>query len=153
MWQIVTVLAAASMRINRAYLPLLLRSALILLCAFTAVVLKFAGLRGLEPSLAVLPAMLLLCVAALASLPLPPAVPAVIPPLAETLTAAVIVGSLGENGILFLLYLLIPIFTAGITAGAWPGVACGATAAAVVPQATPGQAPAVIPAVKIGISR
>jgi len=131
-WQIVTVLAAASMRINRAYLPLLLRSALILLCALTAVVLKFAGRSGLEPSLAVLPAMLLLCVAALASLPLPPAVPAVIPPLAETLTAAVIVGSLGENGILFLLYLLIPIFTAGITAGAWPGVACGATAAAVV---------------------
>jgi signal transduction histidine kinase len=131
-WQIVTVLAAASMRINRAYLPLLLRSALILLCALTAVLLKFAGPFGLEPSLAVLPAMLLLCVAALASLPLPPSVPSVIPPLAETLTAAVIVGSLGENGILFLLYLLIPIFTAGITAGAWPGVACGATAAAVV---------------------
>src|SRR5690349_12909409 len=120
------------MRINRAYVPLLLRSSVILLCALTAVALKFSDLRGLEPSLAVLPAMLLLCVAALASLPLPPSVPAVIPPLAETLTAAVIVGSLGRNGVLFLLYLLIPVFTAGITAGAWPGVACGATAAAVV---------------------
>jgi signal transduction histidine kinase len=118
------------MRINRAYVPLLVRSALILACALTAVMLRFFNLRGLEPSLAILPAMLLLCVAALASLPLPPTVPAALPSLAETLTAAVIVGSLGGDGVLFLLYLLIPVFTAGLAAGAWAGLACGATAAA-----------------------
>lgn len=118
------------MRINRAYVPLLVRSALILACALTAVAFKFFNLSGLEPSLAVLPAMLLLCVAALASLPLPPTVPAVLPPLAETLTAAVIVGSLGRNGVLFLLYLLIPVFTAGLNAGPWAGLACGITASA-----------------------
>jgi signal transduction histidine kinase len=118
------------MRINRAYVPLLVRSALILACALTAVALKFFSPNGLEPSLAVLPAMLLLCVAALASLPLPPTIPAVLPPLAETLTSAVIVGSLGPNGVLFLLYLLIPVFTAGLNAGPWAGLACGVTAAA-----------------------
>jgi signal transduction histidine kinase len=118
------------MRINRAYVPLLVRSALILACALTSVALKFFEPSGMEPSLAVLPAMLLLCVAALASLPLPPTVPAVLPPLAETLTAAVIVGSLGRNGVLFLLYLLIPVFTAGLNAGPWAGLACGVTAAA-----------------------
>jgi signal transduction histidine kinase len=118
------------MRINRAYVPLLVRSALILACALTSVALKFFSPNGLEPSLAVLPAMLLLCVAALASLPLPPTIPAVLPPLAETLTSAVIVGSLGPNGVLFLLYLLIPVFTAGLNAGPWAGLACGVTAAA-----------------------
>jgi signal transduction histidine kinase len=134
-WQIVTVLATTIPRVNRAYLPLVMRSSLLLLCSLTAVVLKIMGLQGLQPSLAVLPAMLLLCVAALASLPLPPSVPAAIPPLAETLTAAIVVGALGRNGVIFLLYLLIPVFTAGLAAGAAAGLACGVTAAVVMVMA------------------
>jgi signal transduction histidine kinase len=132
-WQIVTVLTSVSSRFPRAYIPLVARSALLLLCAMTGVALEIESPgNGLEPSLAVLPAILLLCVAALASLPMPAAVPAVIPSLAETLTAAIVVGALGRNGILFLLYLLIPIFTGGLMAGAWAGLACGGLAASVL---------------------
>lgn len=137
MWQIVTVLATASSRFNRAYLPLIVRGSMLLFCSLTAVALTLLDdLKGLSPSAAVLPAMLLLCVAALASLPLPPAVPAAMPPLAETLTAAIVVGALGRNGVLFLLYLLIPIFTAGLTAGVAAGLACGVVAAGVVVAAS-----------------
>ena len=75
MWQIVTV-PRIGLRLNSAFVPLAARGTLILICASTAVALGQFGLQGVPPSLAVLPAMLLLCVAALASLPLPSAVPA-----------------------------------------------------------------------------
>ena len=129
-WQIVTVPAVSRLRLEPAYIPLVARSGVLLLCSLMAVLL------GVGPSLAVLPAMLLLCVAALASLPLPSAVPAFIPPVAESFTAALVVGALGSNGVLFLLYLLIPVATGGFMAGPLTGLSCAVITSAVLVAAS-----------------
>ena len=130
MWQIVTV-AVLGLRVKSAFVPLVLRAGIILILASAAVVLKAIATYGFDdvtPSKILLPALLLLCVAALASLPLPSAVPPVIPALAETLTAAVIIGGMGKSGLLFLPYLTIPLFIAGLTTGLSAGLACAGVA-------------------------
>jgi two-component sensor histidine kinase len=93
-------------------------------------VFHLSGFPDLKQSDILLPAVLLVCVAGLASLPLPDAVPPVVPALAETLTAAVIIGGLGRGGLLFLPYLTVPLFVAGLTAGIAAGAACSALASA-----------------------
>jgi signal transduction histidine kinase len=129
-WQIVTV-AVLGLRVKSTFLPLVLRAGVILILACAAVTLKaLAAVSGTTPESLVgegdilLPALLLLCVASLASLPMPSAVPPVVPALAETFTAAVIIGGLGTTGLLFLPYLTIPLFLAGLTAGLAAGLAC-----------------------------
>ncbi len=137
MWQIVTV-AVLGLRVKNTFMPLVLRAGIILIFASAAVVLKtvastvfnLGGFNDLAEQDILLPAVLLVCVAGLASLPLPSAVPPVIPALAETLTAAVIIGGLGRSGLLFLPYLTIPLFIAGLTAGLSAGAACAALASA-----------------------
>jgi signal transduction histidine kinase len=133
-WQIVTV-AVLGLRVKSAFVPLVLRSGIIVILACAAVVLKalaeqlaISGFDDVKQENILLPALLLLCVAALAALPLPNAVPPVIPALAETLTAAVIVGGLGKSGLLFLPYLTIPLFIAGLTSGLAAGLACAGVA-------------------------
>jgi signal transduction histidine kinase len=121
---------AIGVRLNDAYVPLLVRSGLILVCAGTAAGLERVTGQGLPPSVTVVPALLLLGVGALASLPMPTAVPRLIPLLAEGLTAAVIVGAMGRNGVLFLLYLLVPLFMAGVSSGIAGALACAGLAVA-----------------------
>ena len=134
MWQIVTV-AVLGLRVKSVFLPLVLRAGIILIFTCAAVVLKaisttidLSGFSDLDQTRIVLPALLLLGVAALASLPLPSAVPPIIPALAETLTGAVIIGTLGKSGLLFLPYLTVPLFLAGLTTGLVAGLACAAVA-------------------------
>jgi signal transduction histidine kinase len=147
-WQIVTV-AVLGLRVKSVFVPLVLRAGIILIFTCAAVALKIvaahtdaiAGVNDIKPSDIVLPALLLLGVAALASLPLPAAVPPLIPLLAETLTAAVIIGTLGKSGLLFLPYLTVPLFLAGLTTGVAAGMACAAVAAVTL-MATVATAPA-----------
>jgi signal transduction histidine kinase len=137
-WQIVTV-AVLGLRVKSVFVPLVVRAGIILNFACVSVILKStAGNNSSATGEAtqfdrvtqtniLLAALLLLCVAALASLPLPSSVPPVIPALAETLTAAVILAGL-TSGLLFLPYLTIPLFIAGLTAGLAAGMACAALA-------------------------
>ena len=137
MWQIVTV-AVLGLRVKSVFVPLVLRAGVILIFACVGAILlaiktATAGTSNTSQFDAVnqtnilLTALLLLCVAALAALPLPMTVPPVIPALAETLTAAVIIAGL-TSGLLFLPYLTIPLFVAGLTAGLAAGLACAALA-------------------------
>lgn len=134
MWQIVTV-AVLGLRVKSTYVPLVLRAGIIVILACAAVVLQalatpllISGFNDVTRANILLPALLLLGVAALAALPLPGPVPPVIPALAETLTAAVIIGGLGKSGLLFLPYLTIPLFIAGLTTGLAAGLACAGVA-------------------------
>src|SRR4051812_31758007 len=121
-WQIVTV-AMLGLRAKSVFVPLALRAGIIMIFTAAAVVLKSiatqtegsSGFDGINKTHIVLPPLLLLGVAALASLPIPAAVPPFIPALAETLTAAVIIGTQGKSGLLFLPYLTIPLFLAGLS--------------------------------------
>lgn len=137
MWQIVTV-AVLGFRVKSVFVPLILRAGIIAVFACAAVVLKtLADLEMLDGTQLgtvsragiLLPALLLLCVAALASLPLPNPVPPAVPALAETLTSAVIIAGLGASGLLFLPYLTVPLFIGGLTAGLAAGLACAALGA------------------------
>jgi signal transduction histidine kinase len=137
-WQIVTV-AVLGLRVKSVFVPLVLRAGIILIFACVGVVLKAITEADPAERLAqtafdkvtttniLLTALLLLCVAALASLPLPNTVPPIVPALAETLTAGVIIAGL-TSGLLFLPYLTIPLFIAGLTAGLAAGWACAALA-------------------------
>jgi signal transduction histidine kinase len=141
-WQIVTV-AVLGLRVKSTFMPLILRAGVILILACAAVILRSAaaadpavtGTTTIGERTILLPALILLLVAALASLPMPTVVPPIVPVLAETLAAAVVVGgiglgSLGAAGLLFLPYLTIPLFLAGLTAGPAAGLACAAIASA-----------------------
>jgi signal transduction histidine kinase len=139
MWQIVTV-ALLGLRVKSVFVPLVLRAGIILIFTSAAVILKAIATRtdgtggmndgfdAIQQSQIVLPALLLLGVAALASLPLPSAVMPLVPALAETLTAAVIIGTQGKSGLLFLPYLTIPLFLAGLTTGLVAGLGCALVA-------------------------
>jgi hypothetical protein len=109
MWQI-TQVARLRPRLTSVYWPLLARACLISLCGLiTAFVYS--------PSQAIAPALLLLLVAALGTMPVPRTVPAWLQPLTETLAASLVVGALRDSGVLFVPYVLLPLATAGITAG------------------------------------
>jgi signal transduction histidine kinase len=109
MWHI-TLVARLRPRLTSVYWPLVARACLI---AFSGLVTVFV----LRPSAAIAPVLLLLLVAALGTLPVPRTVPAWLQPLTETLAASLVVGALRGNGALFLPYVLLPLATAGITAG------------------------------------
>jgi signal transduction histidine kinase len=134
------------LRVKSVFVPLVLRAGIILIfaCVGVTLVIVKAASAGNSSTLRdpkqfdqisqtniLLTALLLLCVAALASLPLPSSVPPVIPALAETLTAAVIIAGL-TSGLFFLPYLTIPLFVAGLTAGLWAGLACAGLASVTV---------------------
>jgi signal transduction histidine kinase len=93
------------------YAPLLGRACLILVCAL------LASLKA-QPTYAVPPAMLLLGLAALSSVPLPKSIPTLLQPVAEALVAPAIIGALGMRGELFRPYLLAPIVITGVLGGA-----------------------------------
>jgi signal transduction histidine kinase len=109
MWQI-TQVARLRPRPTSIYWPLLARACLIALCGLITTLAH-------GPRVAIAPALLLLLVAALGTLPVPHTVPAWLQPLTEALAAALVVGALRGSADLFLPYILLPIATAGIAAG------------------------------------
>jgi signal transduction histidine kinase len=120
MWQI-TQVARLRPRLTSVYWPLLARACLISLCGLiTAFVYS--------PSQAIAPALLLLLVAALGTMPVPRTVPPWLQPLTETLAASLVVGALRNSGVLFLPYVLLPLATAGITAGLGAALVAGGIA-------------------------
>ncbi|MEJ2578603.1 MAG: sensor histidine kinase [Kineosporiaceae bacterium] len=124
MWQIVHV-RLAQFRQESQYLPLLLRALLLLLGS-----LLTASVDGFGPAVAVAPALLLLFVAALGSVPIPPGTPRSMQSLAEALSAAVVVGSLHGKADLFLPYLLVPLVSAGLNGGMLTALAAAGIASA-----------------------
>jgi signal transduction histidine kinase len=138
-WQIVTV-PRPGRRFDPVYAPLAVRSSLLLICSTTAVLVRIPHTVNLPVGQVILqtllPALLLLCVAALASLPVPAGLPASIAPLTETVIVSVVIaavatGPMGSQGFLFLLYLLVPFFMAGLNAGAATVAGCMAASTAV----------------------
>jgi signal transduction histidine kinase len=111
MWQITRV-ARLRPRLTSVYWPLLTRACLIALCGLITSISP-----NINPRIAVAPALLLLLVAALGTLPLPKTVPLWLQPLTETLAAALVVGALRDSAGLFLPYVLVPLATAGLAAG------------------------------------
>src|SRR3954452_1060302 len=109
MWQI-TQVARLRPRLTSIYWPLLARACLIALCGLITTLAH-------GPRVAIAPALLLLLVAALGTLPVPHTVPAWLQPLTEALAAALVVGALKVRPDLFLPYVLLPIATAGVAAG------------------------------------
>ena len=111
MWHIGAV-ARLRVRLTNVYWPLLTRAGLIALCGLVTAISPH-----LTPRIAVAPALLLLLVAALGTLPVPRTVPVWLQPLTETLAAALVVGTLRGQANLFLPYVLVPLATAGLAAG------------------------------------
>ena len=111
MWHIGAV-ARLRPRLTNVYWPLLTRACLIALCGLVTAISP-----NLAPRIAVAPALLLLLVAALGSLPVPRTVPVWLQPLTETLAATLVVGTLRGQANLFLPYVLVPLATAGLAAG------------------------------------
>ena len=117
------------LRLDSQYWPLVARGFLLTLCAIlTTVRLGSTG----QQSQAVAPALLLLLVAALGTLPLPDSVPSWLQPMAETLAAALVVGALPGRADYFLPYLLIPLTTAGLNAGLATGFLAAGTTIVVI---------------------
>jgi signal transduction histidine kinase len=107
---------------------LILRAILLLLCALVTAVLPAFG-----PEVAVMPALMLLLVAALASIPVGPGLPKQLQALAEALGAAVVVGTLHGRADLFIAYLFVPLVVAGLNGGLALGLtAAGMASAALV---------------------
>ncbi|HVN50264.1 MAG TPA: histidine kinase, partial [Acidimicrobiales bacterium] len=98
-------------RLTSVYWPLLTRACLIALCGL------ITSISTMGPGVAIAPALLLLLVAALGTVPVPRTVPVWLQPLTETLAAALVVGALRGSADLFLPYVLVPIASAGLAAG------------------------------------
>ncbi len=126
MWQIGPV-ARLRPRLTSIYWPLLTRACLIALCGLITAISPSLG-----PRIAVGPALLLLLVAALGTLPVPHTVPVWLQPLTETLAAALVVGALRDNADLFLPYVLVPLTTAGLAAGLGAALVAAALASLVI---------------------
>jgi signal transduction histidine kinase len=119
------------LRTDPQYLPLILRAVLLLLCAVVTAVLP-----GFGPGVAVLPALLLLLVAALASIPVGNGMPKQLQALAEVLGAAVVVGALHGRGDLFIAYLFVPLVVAGLNGGLGLGLTAAGMASAALMLST-----------------
>jgi signal transduction histidine kinase len=118
------------LRIDSQYWPLVSRGFLLALCAMLTT--YRLSTTGQSQSQAVAPALLLLLVAALGTLPLPTSVPTWLQPMAETLAAALVVGALPGRADYFLPYLLIPLTTAGLNAGLVTGFLAAGTTTVVI---------------------
>jgi signal transduction histidine kinase len=130
----------ARLKVDSVYVPLLVRAALLTLSGL-------ATALAYSPGMAVVPTLLLVLVAGLASIPLPTGLPRAVQALAEGVAAAIIVGALAGRADLFLPYLLVPLVVAGLTAGLPAGLSVAVISSAVLimanglvtpPQAAPG---------------
>jgi signal transduction histidine kinase len=123
LWEIVRVMPR--LRIDSAYLPLIVRATVLTLSALVTCVVPSLG-----PRVAVVPALLLFLIGALASIPLPPGMPRAIQALAEGLGAAIVVGALAGKADLFLPYLVVPLIVAGLGAGVWAALSVAVVSSA-----------------------
>lgn len=123
------------LRIDSQYWPLVARGFLLGSSALLSI-------NRMPPQEAVAPALLLLLVAALGTMPVPDTVPAWLQPLAETLAAALVVGALPGRADAYLPYLLIPLTSAGLNAGLVTGI-IGASTACLVFVLTSSVAPPI----------
>jgi signal transduction histidine kinase len=87
----------------------------------------------LDPTVAgsVATGFLLLLVGTLSTVPLPVTVPSWLQPLGETLAASLVVGALGQSADSYVPYLLVPLTTAGLTAGLGAALACASVSSLV----------------------
>ena len=94
--------------------PLVARGALLVSCSLLASV-------AFGPRATIGTALLLLAIAAMASVPLP-VLPPLAQPIAEGVLAAGLLGAVGERGTPFLPYLVVPALVVGLTAGIRPAL-------------------------------
>lgn len=98
------------LKVDSVYVPLLVRAAILTLSGLATAI-------ALSPRVAIVPTLLLLLIAGLASIPLPEGLPRAVQALAEGIGAAIVVGALAGRADLFLPYLLVPLVVAGLGAG------------------------------------
>ncbi|WP_088287371.1 sensor histidine kinase [Kineosporia sp. A_224] len=115
------------LRVDSVYVPLFVRAALIGLCGLATTFVDGLGPRG-----AIVPTLLLLLIAGLASIPLPEGLPRAVQALAEGIGAAIIVGALAGKADLFLPYLLVPLVIAGLGAGVFAALGVAVSASLVL---------------------
>lgn len=115
--------------VDGSIMPLVARGLLLALCAGLATVI-------VGPAAAVGTALVLLLVAALASLPWPPSLPPGLAAVCEAAVVGALIGSLGPEGEPFLAYLVAPTLAAGLTAGLVGAVAAGTLTSASLVLAT-----------------
>lgn len=116
------------LRLDPQYLPLVLRAVLLLLCAVVTSVLPGSGAK-----VAMMPTLMLLMGAALASIPVGSGPVKQMQVLTETLGAGFVVGALHGRADLFIAYLFVPLVVAGLSGGLALGLtAVGVASAALV---------------------
>ncbi len=103
--------------IDSARIPMAARLGVLLACTVLAAMQQAQAAPTVPISQAVLPGLILLLIALIATLPMPPSVPPGLLPLAEAFASAVLLGALGERGQPYLPYLLVPIMIAGLAGG------------------------------------
>lgn len=131
MWQIVTV-AVRRLEDRSTFTPLLARSGIIVAATCITLGVAASSPKGPTPEQVAVPALLLLLVAAVASLPLTRWVRPLFLALAETMAAAAVLGAVGPPGALFLLYLVVPLWLAALADGALAGLVCAVTGVCLV---------------------
>lgn len=127
LWQIVTVPGLGA-RVNASYAGLAARVGAILVGALSVLVTAVtqeAPRTPVDRGSILTVALLLLGIAALASIPLPKPVPQWVAPLAETVGAAIAIGTTLQLS--FVPYLLVPIVISGLTASVTAALVCAAT--------------------------
>ena len=113
------------LKVDSVYVPLLVRAALLTLSGLATAI-------ALSPRIAIVPTLLLLLIAGLASIPLPEGLPRAVQALAEGIGAAIVVGALAGRADLFLPYLLVPLVVAGLGAGVIAAVSVAGLSSAVL---------------------
>ncbi len=112
-------------RLGAEYRPIALRAAVITFCALlSAAHMKVAPVADATFTASIATGLLLLLVGTLSTVPLPATVPRWLQPLGETLAASLVVGALGHSTDDYVAYLLVPLTTAGLTAGLGAAAAC-----------------------------
>ena len=111
-------------RLGAEYRPIALRAAVLIVFGVLAVTHAELIARDHKPTTvdptvtgSIATGFLLLLVGTLSTIPVPSSVPKWLLPLGETLAASLVVGALGQSADQYVPYLLIPLTTAGLTAG------------------------------------
>jgi signal transduction histidine kinase len=130
-------------RLGAEYRPIALRAAVLVVLGVLATIhAQLIAIRNAEfhripdplgPTLSgsIATGFLLLLVGTLSTVPVPATVPKWLLPLGETLAASLVVGALGQSADQYIPYLLIPLTTAGLTAGLGPAIACASVSSLV----------------------
>ena len=125
-------------RLGAEYRPIALRATILVIFGVLAVthaelIAHDRRPTSVDPTVtgSVATAFLLLLVGTLSTIPVPSSVPKWLLPLGETLAASLVVGALGQSADQYVPYLLIPLTTAGLTAGLGAAFACASVSSLV----------------------